>query len=228
MNRTGSGAARMPRVAATVIATSLLLAAAAPPARAQVKQILASGQWSAYGGPATGDRHVCGIQTAGPSGSRLMIEQQTGQTGLDLMLQKGSWSIPANTAIDLSFLFDGRVRFPGHATGAGDVVTVAMTFQQTVPFMRAVRQDTRLQVSFLSGNEPPWSLSLVGSGAVLNAFDECRAALISTTPTQPFTPPAPNAAPAPAPGPAAKPSAPPTQPATPATPQAATPAKPSP
>ena len=178
----------MPRGAIVLIVAPLLLAAGAPRAHAQVKQIFASGQWSAYGGATVGNRRVCGIEAAGPDGGRVMIEQETGQTGLNLILQKGSWSIPGNTAIELSFLFDGRIRFPARATGAGNVVTAAMTFQQTVPFMRAVRQDGKMVISFPSRNEPSWSIGLLGSGAVLNAFDDCRTGLASSTPTQPFTP----------------------------------------
>ncbi len=186
----------MPRVAIALIVVPLLLAAGAAVAHARVKQIFASGQWSAYGGTTVGNTQVCGIEAAGPGGGRVMIQQETGQTGLNLILQKGSWSIPGNTAIDLAFLFDGQSRFPAHATGAGDVVTVAMAFQQTVPFMRAVRQDGQMVISFLNGNEPPWPISLLGSGAVLNAFDDCRAGLASSTPTQPFTPAPPPASPA--------------------------------
>jgi hypothetical protein len=223
-------AARLSRGATALLVALSLLSMAAPQANAQVKQIFASGQWSAYGGTAPDNQRVCGIQTAGPGGGRLMIEQQAGQTGLNLMLQKGSWSIPADTPIKLSFLFNGRLSFPGGGTGAGDLVTVAMTFEQTKPFMRAVRQDRQMQVSFPTGNEPPWSISLLGTGAVLDAFDECRAGLVSNTPTQPFIPtpapagpPAPGAA-APAPG-QAPPAA--TPPATPNPTSPAAPAKPS-
>lgn len=216
LNGTGSGTVRLPRGAAP-LAVALLLVAM-PVAPAQVKQFFASGSWSAYGGTAPGNRSICGIQTAAPNGGRLMIEQESGQTGLNLMLQKGSWSIPGSTPIALSFLFDGQVTFPGHGTGAGNVVTVTMAFQKTMPFMRAVRQDRQMEVSFPSGNEPPWPISLLGSGAVLNAFDTCRAGFAPATPTQPFAPaptPAPTSAPAPAPTPPAGAPASPTQPAKP-------------
>ena len=48
----------MPRGAIALVVVPLSLAAGAPAAHAQVKQIFASGQWSAYGGTTIGNKQV--------------------------------------------------------------------------------------------------------------------------------------------------------------------------
>jgi hypothetical protein len=172
------------------------LGLATAPAHAAVTELYRSGLWSAYSDSGDGRGHLCGIATQGGD-RRIAIEQHAGETGIDIRLTKTSWTIPDGTAVSVRFAFDRRAPTSAPATGAGQTLRVHLTFEQSVPFMRALRFGSVMQVLFPDGNEPPWSGGLAGSGNSITAFNRCRAALNPPEPTQPFPTPAQPAAPAP-------------------------------
>jgi hypothetical protein len=180
-----------PRIVTVAGAISAALACAAP-ASADIHQLEVSGRWQAYSGAREDNRALCGIGTEGAETRRILIEQHTGETGLELLLRKDSWEIPANTPIVLQVQVDGGTAMPFQATGSDHQVTVDMTFDETVPLMRGIRAGRQILISFPSGNETPWTGGLSGSARAINAFNKCRNDLgpaQTTAPTQPFEPP---------------------------------------
>lgn len=181
----------------------------ARPAHAAPQVVYSAGQWTAFSDTTADHQPVCGIATTGAEGRRIAIQQQAGQTGLLMLLDKASWSIPSGTPIDVAVQVDGGDAMPMKGTGAGNQVTLDISFQESVTLMRAIRAGRQIRVYFPAGNEPMWSGGLNGTGAVINAFNGCRAAFPPPPPTQPYQPsPGQPAAPAPA-------APPPTQPFTP-------------
>lgn len=164
--------------------TGMMVAASADP-----RPLGSSGLWSAYADTTVDNRALCGMVTVGGDGRRIAIEQAAGQSGLTLALNKNGWVIPANTDIDLRFQFDLNQQIPARATGAGSAVTVGLTFDQSIPFMRALRSDRQIRVFFPNGNEPVWTGGLAGSSRSIDAFNDCRASLGPSQPTQPFSSP---------------------------------------
>lgn len=177
-----------PRSAAFIAVAGAALTWAAP-AAADIRQLAASGRWSAYGGTGDDNRPLCGVGTDGAEGRRILIQQYAGNTGIELLLKKDSWDIPANTPVTLKVQFDGRAPAPMQATGSGHQIVVNMTFDQSLPFMHELRADRQIRVFFLSGNEAPWTGGLSGSGGAITAFNTCRSGLMPAEgPTQPFSP----------------------------------------
>ena len=155
--------------------------------RAQTSVLATSGLWSAYGGEVD-RRAVCGVTTVGGDGRRINVQQYAGQSGVEFALQKETWSIPRDTSIDLRIQFDLNEQIPARAAGTGKQVGFRMDFEQSVPFMRALRNGRQVRVFFLGGNEPVWTGGLSGSGRAIDAFNDCRARLNPRAPTEPFTP----------------------------------------
>jgi hypothetical protein len=110
-----------------------------------------------------------------------------------LALQKDSWAIPPNTPIEMQVQFDRSGAVPAQGVGNGPRVVARMNFEQSVPFMRSLRNGVQIRVYFPNGNEPVWTGGLSGSGRAIDAFNECRANLVPTTPTQPFSSSSPSA-----------------------------------
>lgn len=154
----------------------------------QTRELYRSGLWSAYTGTDAG-RPFCGVATGGGEGRRVAIQQYAGDPGIEVLLSKGSWSIPDNTPVTVQFQFDNRGETPGRATGHGRTIAQHMGFEQSVPFMRAMRNGRVLQVIFPDGNEPAWTGGLSGSGNAITAFNNCRTSLAPAEPTQPFNAP---------------------------------------
>ncbi len=216
------------------------LAAVCVPARAEVRTLETRGLWSAFGGTAEDQRQVCGIATAGAEGRRIAVAQFPGDTGLVLTLDKDSWAIPDDTAIDFTVQFDTDAPVTLAGRGSGRRITAGLAFAQSIPFMRALRHGGQMHVNFPGGNEPSWTGGLSGSSAAIDAFNGCRGGFTTTTaptqpvtaapvatqqptaPTQPFTPSAAPAAPAPA-APAPAPDAAAPLPPIPQAPKPATP-----
>ncbi len=168
---------------AAMLAGSLALPALA---RAEIRPLYTSGLWSAYGGSAENQRAVCGMSTAGAEGRRIAIQQFTGENDLDIVLEKTSWSIPDNTPVEVVVQVDGYSVRLERVVGTGTRVYARMPFDASMPFMRAVRIGQQIRVFFPNGTESVWTGGLRGSSAVINAFNECRAAFAPATPTQPY------------------------------------------
>jgi hypothetical protein len=172
-----------------------------------------AGLWSAYGGTTDDGRSICGITTLGPTGKRISIQQTSGQTDIDVLLRKDSWTIPPNTPLDIAVQFDSGGSFSGRAMGEGPQLVLGMSFAQSVPFMRGVRDGSVIEVTFPNGNEPIWAGGLGGSSKAIDLFNRCRSAMVGpATPTQPYA-----TSPAPA-GPVSEPTQPFAEPAAPAPP----------
>lgn len=202
---------------ALLIGTLLATVSVAMPVHADSRTLASSGLWSTYGGTDAAGHNVCGMVTVGGDGRRIDISQSVSDGGIELALQKDSWGIPANTSIDMQVQFDRNNAMPAQGVGDGRRVMARMNFEQSVPFMRALRNGTQIRVYFPNGNEPVWTGGLSGSGRAIDAFNECRSNLMAATPTQPYANAAPvtQAASQPASGPtqpfAVPPNAPPAQ-----------------
>ncbi len=161
-------------------------------AHAETRTLYSAGLWSSYGGTDAEQRPVCGVVTVGGDGRRIDISQYAADGGIDLSLQKESWSIPPNTEIDLQVQFDRDTPVPSRGIGGSKRVVSRMSFDRSVPFMRALRQGSQIRILFASGNEPAWTGGLSGSGRAIDSFNDCRARLASQNPTQPFASAAPS------------------------------------
>jgi hypothetical protein len=164
-------------------------AAAAIPAsaRADTRILATQGLWSAYSGIGHQDRALCGIATTGADGRRILIQQYSGENGVLFSLQKDSWTVPEGTQMELRVQFDTAEATLARASGAGHLVEVEMTFEQSVPFMRDLRYGRQIQISFPNGNEAGWTGGLLGSGRAIDVFNECRMNFPPPGgPTQPF------------------------------------------
>lgn len=167
---------------------ALLGMAMSVPAQGEVRTLMTAGLWSAYAASADDQRAACGISTTGPDGRRLAIEQSSGDTGLDVILDKTSWAIPDNTAIEIVVQVDNGAGVPLHATGSGTRVLAHMAFDASVGFMQGIRHGRQVRIFFPSGNEPPWTGGLQGSSAAINGFNDCRGNFPPASATQPFRP----------------------------------------
>lgn len=184
---------------ALLIGTLLATMSVAGQGHAETRTLASSGLWSTYGGTDEGGHNVCGVVTVGADGRRIDISQSVSDGGIELALQKDSWAIPPNTPIEMQVQFDRSAAVPTQGVGNGPRVTARMNFEQSVPFMRSLRNGVQIRVFFPSGNEPVWTGGLSGSGRAIDAFNECRANLMASSPTQPFSGTAPLAQPGNAP-----------------------------
>lgn len=170
-----------------LIGTLLATLSVAGQAHAETRTLASAGLWSTYGGTDAAGHNVCGVVTVGADGRRIDISQSVSDGGIELALQKDSWSIPPNTDIQMQVQFDRNGAVPTQGIGDGRRVMARMNFEQSVPFMRSLRNGVQIRVYFTNGNEPVWTGGLSGSGRAIDAFNDCRANLIATSPTQPFS-----------------------------------------
>jgi len=117
----------------------------ASPVQAQVNTLFSSGLWSAYGGLAPDRRPVCGITTVGAEGRRIAIEQFAGETGLEVVFEKPTWSIPEGTTVDIVVAIDGAAGHSGRATGSDKRMVMAVPFEASVGLMRGVRYGQQIR-----------------------------------------------------------------------------------
>ncbi|HUN41620.1 MAG TPA: hypothetical protein VMU81_15140 [Acetobacteraceae bacterium] len=195
------------------IAVSACLAA---PARADVTVYFHAGGWDAFDGQDDHGRAFCGVGSHNPADGRTFsVRFLIGSNDVTFIAGKPGWNIPDHTAIPVVMQVGLQRPWTEQALGAGQSVQWTLDRGSYETFDAQFRHASSMTLTFPSGNEPAWIISLSGSTAVSNAMGRCvtdmaqRAAAPPPSPgasepqsaTQPFgaRPNAPpNAAPAPA------------------------------
>ncbi len=206
------------------IPTAVLLGAA--PARAAPDVYYHAGAWHAFTDKDAEGAAVCGIGTENLSDGRTVrMTYPVGGSDLTVRAEKPGWSIPDNTMLQANMQIDQGEPWQAQATGNGTTVGWVIAAASIRSFDTEFRNGHTMVVSFPSGNEAPWTLSLAGSTAASATLWRCVQDLsdrahvtnpasnappptqpFGQAPTQPFTPapaqPASPAAATPAPTPA--------------------------
>jgi hypothetical protein len=207
------------------------LAAAAPlavlllatPGRAAPTVYYHAGAWHAFTDKDEQGAGVCGIATENQSdGRNLTLTYTIGGTDLTFTAAKPSWNIPEGSILEANMQIDGNPAWQAQGTGHGTTLVWVVGAADVRNFNTQLRNGSTMTLTFPSGNEPPWSLSLRGSSAASATLWRCvqdltdRAKAAGTykassaptgnapgtqpygqAPTQPYAPPAaPTAAPA--------------------------------
>jgi hypothetical protein len=203
---------RVVRAIAVSVPLAMLLGAA--PGLADPTIYYRVGNWHAFTDKDAQGIAVCGIGTESQADGRaLTLTYTIGGTDLMLHAAKPGWAIPDGTALDVSEQIDSNPSWTAGAVGHGTTVEWAIGAAAIVSFDAQFRAGSTMTVSFPSGNETPWTLSLSGSSAASGTLWRCvqelsaKARASASTqpfgqaPTQPFTPapPQPQAPPGPTP-----------------------------
>jgi len=108
--------------------------------------------------------------------------------GLFMHISKSNWSIPTGESVPLSISFDRGMR-----DGSGLVMedqkygsTIQVNVNEdVVGFLEDFGNAKEMTVSFDSGTEKPWIITMVGSGKARAVFDKCVSYIRDNAPTQP-------------------------------------------
>jgi hypothetical protein len=177
-----------------------VLLAAAPAAHAQRTVYYQAGAWHAFTDKDAQSAAVCGIATDNPAApGTLSFTYTIGGDDLTITAAKPSWNIPDGTSVNTSLLIDQGQPWTAQTTGNGTDVAWTIDAASIREFDTEFRNGHTITLSFPSGNEPPWTLSLRGSTAASETLWRCvqdlkdRAAAASAAPsagppTQPFSP----------------------------------------
>ncbi len=151
-----------------------------------------AGSWQAFSGTDAENQVVCGIGTeSATDGRRLDLTFVIGGDTLFFQATKPSWSIPDGTQVPVVLQIGDAQPWNGQATGHGTSMAWSMPSSDTSAFRQEFRQARSMTLSFPSGNEPPWTVSLRGSTGADNTFARCirdltRRQQQPAAPTQPF------------------------------------------
>ncbi len=122
------------------------------------------GSWHAFTDQDASGGQVCGIGTSNPAdGRNLTMTYTIGGGDLTVRAIKPNWNIPDGTMLGANMQLDRNQPWEAQASGHGDVVEWVISAAMLRNFDTEFRTGTRMIVSFPTGNEPPWSVSLNGS-----------------------------------------------------------------
>lgn len=215
-----------PVIRTTALAVPLVLALGARSGAADPVVYYHAGAWHAFTDKTSDGKDICGIATTNPTDGRdFAMTYLIGGENLTFRATKPTWTVPDGTQLNVSMQIDQNTPWPAEALGHGNNIEWAVGAASVQAFDGLFRAGSTLTLSFPSGNEPPWTLSLAGSTAASQTLWRCvedmsvrdhvvNPASNSPPPTQPYAPDGP-ATGATQPGPA------PTQPTQPAAPPAA-------
>lgn len=164
------------------------------------------GSWDVFSGTGTDGRATCGIGNSNTTNGRAFsLRYIRGAEGITFVADKPNWNIPAGTHMRVVMQVGLNPPWTDDAVGHGQRVEWTMDRANVQVFDTQFRRAQSMTVSFPSGNEPPWTISLNGSTAASNAMGRCVTAMVQSSnsaapaqaapqgPTQPFgtTPAAP-------------------------------------
>ena len=117
---------------------------------------------------------MCGIGTENSTDGRTLSMTYTiGGSDLSVQAEKPAWNIPDNTMLQANMLIDGGQPWQAQAVGHGTTVEWVIGAASIRSFDTEFRNGHTMTVSFPSGNEAPWTLSLAGSTAASGTLWRC-------------------------------------------------------
>lgn len=191
----------MPRnhcVAGTIAAAvPLIMLLGTAPGRADPAVYYHAGSWHAFTDKNAQGTAVCGIATQNlADGRTLSLTYAIGGSELTLHAVKPTWTIPDGTAVGAGVQIDRNPPWTAQAVGHGTTAEWAIGAASIRSFDAQFRVGHTMTISFPSGNEAPWTLSLSGSTAASATLWRCVQELSDRTrvtspassapPTQPF------------------------------------------
>lgn len=160
-----------------------LLAAllAASSVLAETRTLLRSGIWEAFGGTTSKGNPICGM-SAEVNTRYFGIKRIAGDDIITIQLGTSQWKLDRGEKKQVRLIFDSNA--PWNAPGTGmhfDDGDPGLEFNvsqaEVANFMREFRMSGQLVVQFPDANFPDWKLSLSGSSAVSDAFQQCAGRL---------------------------------------------------
>jgi hypothetical protein len=175
-----------------VLLFAALSATVALPARAQVSVYYHTGAWDAFDGPGDNGQPVCGIGNRNPAdGTSFSLRFQIGGNDVTFTAAKTGWTIPDGTTIPVVMQIGLEQPWTEQATGNGDRLRWTLDRVNAQIFDDQFRRATSMTITYPSGSERPWLISLAGSTEASNAMGRCVTDLTRRAASQPITAPAP-------------------------------------
>src|SRR5579872_4034573 len=184
------------------LAVSLFTILCAGTASAAMMVYYHAGSWDAFSGPGDDGKPVCGVGITNPIDNRsFSIRFTIGGTDTTFQAKKPTWNIPAGTQMPLVLQIGLDTPWNLQGVGNGQTVEWALDSNAMQSFDAQFRRAGSMTVTFPSGNEPPWILTLNGSTTISNTFGRCVSDLTQQAsqaqsamppanqgPTQPYAP----------------------------------------
>jgi hypothetical protein len=155
-------------------ATALLMLTSIVSAR----DLVTSGYWKAY---VTDDGINCGMATKPDDNRSVHIKFSRGGTELFIQIFRSSWRFPSDGAMDNRKLTDvsgaGVVRGAGMSSRVYNTLLNAVTFNVDLGYTNRFLDDLSkadwMTIDFFEGNEPRWTVNLIGTHATARSFANC-------------------------------------------------------
>ncbi len=181
---------RVTRTLAAVLPLAVLLGATS--ARAAPNVYYHAGAWHAFTDKDDQGAAVCGIATENQAdGRNLTLTYTIGGSDLTFTAAKPSWAIPDGTILEADMQIDRNEPWQAQGEGHGTTVGWVVSASEIRNFNAQLRNGATMTLTFPSGNETPWSLSLRGSTAASATLWRCvqdltdRAKAAGTVPNAP-------------------------------------------
>jgi hypothetical protein len=160
------------RTLAAALPLAVLLGAA--PGRAAPNVYYHAGAWHAFTDKDDQGAAVCGIATENQAdGRNLTLTYTIGGSDLTFTAAKPSWNIPEGTILEADMQIDRNEAWQAQGEGHGSTVGWVVSAFEIRNFNTQLRNGATMTLTFPSGNEPPWSLSLRGSTAASATLWRC-------------------------------------------------------
>lgn len=161
-------------LAVAILAQLTLLKAS--PAHSEVVTLGEFGAWSLHGGTTTSGQRTCALGAFAGFRRSILIQYFAGDDTLAVRLHNPGWAIPTGASVRIVMRV-GSATFDANAAGRGNEVRWFIGGDTLRTWEQAFRAGALMQIGFLTGSEPPWIISLAGSGRATSGLASCVRAL---------------------------------------------------
>lgn len=173
-----------------LLATTLLMGLTGH-ALADVRVYYRAGGWGTFDGKSDNGQPLCGIGSRNPvDGRTFSLRYEIGSNEVTFTASKPNWNIPDGTQLPVVIQIGLERPWSEQASGRGQRVVWTIDRESARIFDAQFRRSASMSVTFPSGNEQPWIISLAGSTAVSNAMRRCVTDLTRRAVGQQTAPPA--------------------------------------
>lgn len=133
------------------------------------------GHWSSFVARTPSNSIVCGIDVIDPNdGRHFMIKWFQGSNRLMFHVQNPRWEIVPGRQLNVAFQVEGYENWSATATAINrQTLEWFVAVQNIGRFEMQFRYGHRMALRFPGTGENPWSISLLGTNAIVSSLVEC-------------------------------------------------------
>lgn len=159
----------------TALAIAVILGISTPALSQNSSTLERRGHWSSFVARTPSNSIICGIDVIDPdTGRHFLMKWFQGSTRIVFHATHPQWNITPGRIINVSFRVEGYEQWSANATALNNKYLEWHIASHNIGrFETQFRHGQKMFFWFPNNNEPSWTISLLGTNAIVSSLVEC-------------------------------------------------------